>query len=142
MCTARLYYDQPSKDDPITTSDTADKAVAPNGEARTPDGTEELQKKDVGSAGSSKNEQFQIQTDSKGVTENLTISPTLEGACGSTTGSIVGVFPPEEGAVVSGTSACSGGSQRNCVVCVVHGGMDTEGEIFDDCLILRLDDLL
>ncbi|XP_030848354.1 rab9 effector protein with kelch motifs-like [Strongylocentrotus purpuratus] len=26
--------------------------------------------------------------------------------------------------------------------CVVQGGMDTQGEIFDDCLILRLDNLL
>lgn len=28
------------------------------------------------------------------------------------------------------------------VCCVVQGGMDTQGEIFDDCLLLRLDNLL
>ncbi|XP_072026135.1 rab9 effector protein with kelch motifs-like [Amphiura filiformis] len=34
--------------------------------------------------------------------------------------------------------ACGECMQR-CLVCVIHGGMDTGGEIFDDCLVWRVD---
>ncbi len=34
--------------------------------------------------------------------------------------------------------ACGEGMQR-CLACVIHGGMDMGGEIFDDCLVWRVD---
>lgn len=34
------------------------------------------------------------------------------------------------------------GDSSDTITCVlVHGGMDTGGQIFDDCLVMRLDDL-
>ena len=33
----------------------------------------------------------------------------------------------------------SDGECIRCLVCVIHGGMDTGGEIFDDCLVWRID---
>ncbi|XP_038046504.1 rab9 effector protein with kelch motifs-like [Patiria miniata] len=65
-------------------------------------------------------------------------SPT-EGACGAAAGAEIGAALPAEGAVA--VAGPAGVSQGNCVVCVVHGGMDTEGLVFDDCLVLRLDNL-
>ena len=32
------------------------------------------------------------------------------------------------------------GEQKSCRLLLIHGGMDTQGEIFDDCLVYRLDE--
>ena len=44
----------------------------------------------------------------------------------------------------SGAKAASAqpasGEKKFCKLLLIHGGMDTQGEIFDDCLVYRLDE--
>ncbi|XP_071793803.1 uncharacterized protein [Asterias amurensis] len=155
VCTARLYYDQPTTDDtqaPDSETLSAIVNAATSGTA----GTESPSNVDVKSTieqGTAIVGSEPAPTDSRGDSrgDNVGENETLpsENACASTSGTTVDVFPPEEGAVASttegssaGTQGSIAGDQGNCLVLVVHGGMDTQGEVFDDCLVLRLDDLL
>ncbi|XP_063963718.1 rab9 effector protein with kelch motifs-like [Lytechinus pictus] len=49
---------------------------------------------------------------------------------------------PREGSRGGAGAASSAVSGEATLCCLVQGGMDTQGEIFDDCLLLRLDNLL
>nr|XP_054766265.1 rab9 effector protein with kelch motifs-like [Lytechinus pictus] len=49
---------------------------------------------------------------------------------------------PREGSRGGAGAASSTVSGEATLCCLVQGGMDTQGEIFDDCLLLRLDNLL
>lgn len=47
--------------------------------------------------------------------------------------------PPGATSLSTIADSCDSGEVVSCLF--VHGGMDVSGQIFDDCLVLRLDDL-
>ncbi|XP_022094352.1 rab9 effector protein with kelch motifs-like [Acanthaster planci] len=152
VCSARLYYDVVDRDDTSSASLEAaqklatvlggdlkcgmednDRLKSETGDGVVPESSKSLEgavTQPLGASGDTDNPEGECELDR--------VSPA-EGACGSTAGGEVGTASPDEGAVA--VASPSGNSQGNCVVCVVHGGMDTEGLIFDDCLVLRLDNL-
>ncbi len=45
-----------------------------------------------------------------------------------------------EVASVTAEGGASAADVKHVTICVVMGGMDTEGEIFDDCLVMLVDE--
>lgn len=40
---------------------------------------------------------------------------------------------------IIGDAGATSQADNSCHMLLIHGGMDTQGEIFDDCLVIRLD---
>lgn len=68
----------------------------------------------------------------------MTDQQTNGAACGSDSGSHDQIGTPDEGGATADVTPPTD-QEKMFSLCLLHGGMDTEGEVFDDVLVINFE---